>query len=186
MNQSVKKKLDPVATRTSILEAAFACFSARGFSGTSIGEIAEACQVPKSLVLYHYGNKEQLWQACVQQRAAPMIWLIDRFLNEGGSVAELLEARVRLHETNPALARMLAWASLDPVPVPTFIEERRERLLERFSAQGSVEQILLALATIDGWYLYRNLYQKFAGETVVNSVSEDTVLKQALALVTRT
>lgn len=185
MSQAVKKKLDPVATRATILEAAFASFSAKGFSGTSIGDIAEASQVPKSLVLYHYGNKEQLWQACVQQQAAPMIWLIDRFLNEGGSVAELLEARVRLHETKPALARMLAWASLDPVPVPAFLMDRRERMLERFAASGSVEHIFLALATIDGWYLYRNLYQKFAGEEVVNSVSADTVLKKALAMVTQ-
>jgi len=183
MSQSVKKKLDPVATRASILESGFGIFSQKGFSGTSIGDIADASGVPKSLVLYHFGSKEQLWQECVKHRAAPMIQLLDRFISEGGTIRELMEARIQLHESNPSLARMLAWASLDPVPLPEFLVERREMILKRFQGQGFGARIFLALATIDGWYLYRNLYRRFAGDQTIDGVDREDLLQKALAIV---
>ena len=182
MVETVRKKLDPEKTRTDILEAAFATFSGKGFSGASIGDIANASGVPKSLVLYHYGSKEQLWQACVEQRAGPMLAVLDRFITEGGSIEELLEGRIKLHESNPLLARMLAWASIDTVPLPTFIQQRRDALLGRLEKEGKAHKVLLALATIDGWFLYRALYRRLAGDELVDGLSHKRLLKTALVV----
>ena len=54
------RALDHDAKRRAILERAAALFAARGYAGTSMAEIADACGSSKAL-LYHYtANKEQL------------------------------------------------------------------------------------------------------------------------------
>jgi AcrR family transcriptional regulator len=64
---------EPVAR---ILDAAEACIRAYGFAGASVRAIAESAGVSKSLVLYHFGSKEQLYvqvQTRVYERLATSI-----------------------------------------------------------------------------------------------------------------
>ena len=51
--------------RLQILEAAGPLFAQTGFDGTSMGAVAEAAGEKKSLVQYHFGNKQQLWEETV-------------------------------------------------------------------------------------------------------------------------
>lgn len=53
-------------SRDEILVAALACFSARGFDGTSIADVARAASVGHPLVHYHFRNKDYLWEAMVE------------------------------------------------------------------------------------------------------------------------
>jgi AcrR family transcriptional regulator len=53
--------------RSRILAAAANLFAQQGFDGTSIGAIALAANVNKSLVQYHFDNKEKLWQEAIRQ-----------------------------------------------------------------------------------------------------------------------
>jgi AcrR family transcriptional regulator len=64
---------DPVER---ILEAAERCIRSYGFAGASVRSIAELAGVSKSLVLYHFGSKEQLYvqvQTRVYERLAASI-----------------------------------------------------------------------------------------------------------------
>jgi AcrR family transcriptional regulator len=49
-----------------ILEAAIALFAARGFDGASFRDITERCGAKRSLILYHYGSKEELWREALR------------------------------------------------------------------------------------------------------------------------
>ncbi len=49
-------------TRTRILEAAEILFSEKGFSGTGIDEIAKRAEITKSVIYYHFKNKEDILQ----------------------------------------------------------------------------------------------------------------------------
>lgn len=51
-------------TSARILTAAIDCIAARGFVGSTIREIAEACAVSPALVIHHFGSKEGLRKAC--------------------------------------------------------------------------------------------------------------------------
>jgi len=78
-------KTKPVIDRkTQILDAAEELFSYSGFDGASIRDIAKRCDVQLALIGYHFGPKEQLFEAVVRRRA---IHLTDR------RIAELEEAR---------------------------------------------------------------------------------------------
>src|ERR1700753_2563559 len=47
--------------RSEILDAAAACFSKSGFSGTSIDDIADQLTATKGMVYHHYGSKAELF-----------------------------------------------------------------------------------------------------------------------------
>lgn len=165
MIQPAKRRtLDPEKTRRNILEAAFTLFSERGFAATSMGDVANMANVQKSLVQYHFGSKEGLWQACLASRAAPVIEQLDRFLNgDAGDLASVVEARFVLMRDHPEIRKMLAWATIETVPVPAFISERRERLMAMMTAKtgkGRAPAMIVALAAMDGWFTFGGLYRR--------------------------
>lgn len=49
--------------RQDVLDAAITVFADKGFDGGRIGEIAALSGVKQSLVLYHFGDKNELWEA---------------------------------------------------------------------------------------------------------------------------
>src|SRR5947209_12814959 len=52
----------PVETRDSLLEAAIAVFSAKGFEGGSVREITQAANANQAAINYHFGGKEGLYR----------------------------------------------------------------------------------------------------------------------------
>jgi TetR/AcrR family transcriptional regulator len=56
-----QKRGDDVRLR--VLQAALECFGAFGFEGTSTRAVAERAGISHTLVLYHFGSKEELWTA---------------------------------------------------------------------------------------------------------------------------
>jgi TetR/AcrR family transcriptional regulator len=52
-----------------LLEVAERLFAARGFAGTSVGEITRAARVSRPVLYYHFGNKEGLYRAVVRAAA---------------------------------------------------------------------------------------------------------------------
>jgi AcrR family transcriptional regulator len=185
MDQSFrsKRRHDPVGTRAAIVEAAMKCFAQYGYEGASLGDIAKAAGTNKSAIAFHFGNKEGLWRECLAQRAAPMIRVMDRFIKGEVTAADLIRARVDLHQRYPEFGRLFAWASMEPVPIPDIIAERKEGLLHQISPTGDDKELmrfLFALAAIDGWFLFRNLYRKLVGDGVLAPEAEE-MLRETVA-----
>jgi len=57
---------DPARTR--LLEAAAACFAAKGFAGTSVRDITSRAGCNVSAVTYHFGGKRKAYEAVFTQR----------------------------------------------------------------------------------------------------------------------
>lgn len=60
-----------------MLEAAVAVFSASGFTGASMDEIAARAGISKPMVYAYLGTKEELFLACVRQSAT---WLMEALI----------------------------------------------------------------------------------------------------------
>ena len=107
----------PTAQR--ILDAAEDLFAEKGFSATSLGEVADRVGIRSPSLYNHFRNKEALYTAVLER-------LLDDFtgpmeeLNNGPitqeRVLEWLEAIVRKHHANPNLARLLQHAALSGGP----------------------------------------------------------------------
>jgi len=109
----------PGSTAERILDAAENLFAERGYSATSLGEVADQVGIRTPSLYNHFRNKEALYTA-----------VMDRLLNDfSGPINELqhgpitearvllwLEALVRKHHANPNLARLLQHAALSGGP----------------------------------------------------------------------
>src|SRR5213595_3553615 len=135
MHASVKNIIDkdvPVATKDRILDAAESLFMEHGFEATSLRSITAAADVNLAAVNYHFGSKEELFQAVLTRRLDPMnqarVALLDRFEGEAGDAPVSCE-RILSALLTPALAlsrdperggknflRVLGRAYADPAP----------------------------------------------------------------------
>lgn len=57
------KRRDADATRERILDAALQSFSTQGFDASSTRQIESLAGVKRGLITYHFGSKQQLWEA---------------------------------------------------------------------------------------------------------------------------
>ncbi|MAY39243.1 MULTISPECIES: TetR/AcrR family transcriptional regulator [Spongiibacter] len=74
--------------RRQILAAAAELFAQQGYDGTSIGAVAEAAKVQKSLVQYHFENKKSLWQESIRYIWQERDDALPRYLDENDSSVE--------------------------------------------------------------------------------------------------
>ena len=71
-SDSIVEKTVEVDTKSRILDAAEELFMEHGFEATSLRLITTAANVNLAAVNYHFGSKEELFQAVLTRRLDPM------------------------------------------------------------------------------------------------------------------
>jgi AcrR family transcriptional regulator len=104
-------------TRKKILKAARTLFVEKGFSGTSMGQIALKAGVNHSLLFHHFQNKQNLWQEVKQaifeegksiySHLPPLEQSLESFIKE------LIARTILFYKNNPDIVRMINWQRLD-------------------------------------------------------------------------
>ncbi len=119
MESPVATADDTRSTSDRILDAAEDLFAEKGYSATSLGDVADRVGIRSPSLYNHFKNKEALYEAVLERLlkdfSAPLLEL------EGGPVTQervgyWLEAIVRQHHSNPNLARLLQHAALSGGP----------------------------------------------------------------------
>jgi len=106
-----QKRGDDVRER--VVQAALECFGAFGFEGTSTRAVADRAGVSHTLVLYHFGSKEDLWTATMANALDGYIQSVAENLDnkEGRPAADVLrrfiEQFVRLSAQFPQIHRIM-------------------------------------------------------------------------------
>jgi TetR/AcrR family transcriptional regulator len=97
--------------RERLLDAAVACFAADGVAATSLRGIALKAGVTPALVNYYFGSKEQLLDAFIAERVAPVVGVLrESLLAAGPEPRAVLAAFVGgIHEV---VERFPWWPSL--------------------------------------------------------------------------
>ena len=141
----------PTVTKDRILDAAESLFMEHGFEATSLRAITAAAGVNLASVNYHFGSKEELFQAVLTRRLDPMnqerLDLLTQLEREAGP-APLPCDRILSAMFVPALQlardperggknflRLLGRAYADPAPfIRKFLAEQYATMIERFKA----------------------------------------------------
>jgi len=141
----------PPVTKERILDAAEAMFMEHGFEATSLRAITTAAGVNLAAVNYHFGSKEELFQAVLTRRLDPMnqqrLDLLTRLEREA-SPGPLPCDRILSAMFIPALKlardperggkdflRLLGRAYADPAPfIRKFLAEQYAVMIARFKA----------------------------------------------------
>lgn len=100
-----------VDTRHLIIDAAVRLIAERGFSATSVDEIAEAAGVAKGSVYYNFGSKAELFAAILTQGVGRLTVALRTALDDGPQatpVARLVAELLTQVRSNPAFAKVIA------------------------------------------------------------------------------
>jgi AcrR family transcriptional regulator len=143
------------AIRAALLKAARQIFAERDFKAAPVREIAAAARVNPAMIHYHFGDKDGLYRAMLQETMGPVLQKVQQLMNHGGrpasSIHDALEAVMTMLAREPWVARLIVREVLaEEGPFrELFIREfaargggRVPQLLEREIAQGRVRKDL--------------------------------------------
>lgn len=100
--------------KAEILEKATEAFAQRGFTGTSVREIAKAVGMTQQGLSHHFPTKEALLLAVLQRRDE---LALDQYRDRGMSATDILRAIIQDNLTKPGIVQLtttLASEAIDP------------------------------------------------------------------------
>lgn len=194
-----KRVHNPDLKRARILEAAADLFLERGFAAVSMRDIAQAADVPQSLIHHYFGAKEALWQAVKDHfyagyLAAQQALLDDADADFATFVDQSLRRRFRFFQDNPQVVKLLLWLQLmeDPLGMETGQQTGR-RLVERIrqaQADGLMRRDIepenaaaIAIALTSHWFQNRHVIRQMADFSDADTASADRRFLEALVKV---
>jgi TetR/AcrR family transcriptional regulator len=130
--EPVARVRDAERTKRCLLDAAFDEFSARGYAGARVGDIATRAGVNKQLITYYFGGKEGLYQALQRQWLDQESDIADPAQPLGDVVTRYLNHAL----TDPRGIRLLMWRGLSdeapagdqkPITEADLVETRRRQ-----------------------------------------------------------
>lgn len=104
--------------RKAILESAQKCFVAKGFAGTSIGDIATEAHVNKSLIYHYFKDKTALWKA-VKESLLKDFFQREDMLHTAPSdtlenfLAHVTNWRFNIYDKGQDIVRIVRWQTLE-------------------------------------------------------------------------
>lgn len=156
--------------RDSLLTTALDIFSERGFSGTSIRDIAKVHGVSLSNIYYHFGNKEGLWREILKRSVQDLPKTLRQAAAGETAPRAQLEAVVRVHlqvavaHQRELLMLLVQEAQLaegighDTVEIQREIVDIYSGILDRLSAEGALRSTHVKITVFNilgviNWYL---------------------------------
>ena len=116
------------STAQRILDAAEDLLAQKGYSATSLGDVADRVGIRSPSLYNHFRNKEALYEAVLERLLVefgrPLLEMQESSKLSQERVLEWLETIVRQHHANPNLARLLQHAALSGGPHTNEIIER--------------------------------------------------------------
>jgi TetR/AcrR family acrAB operon transcriptional repressor len=85
-----RTKEEAAITRVTLLKTALAVFSAKGYSGTTLDDVAKAARMTRGAIYWHFKSKADLYNTLVQEVSARGAAVVQQAIAEGGSLIEIL------------------------------------------------------------------------------------------------
>ena len=132
-----------------ILEAALEVFSAHGFRGATIDQIADAAGMSKPNLLYYFRRKEDIYVAVLEHTLHDWLEPLRRLDPAGDPIEEIsryIRAKIRMSRDNPKASRLFANEILHGAPaISAVLKGPLKELVDDKAAviQGWIDEGLL-------------------------------------------
>jgi TetR/AcrR family transcriptional regulator len=121
-----------------ILEAALEVFSAYGFRGSTVDQIARKCGLSKPNLLYYFRRKEDIYVALLEHTLSDWLEPLRALDAEGDPIEELsryIRAKIRMSRDNPNASRLFANEILHGAPaIDQFLKGPLKHLVDTKAA----------------------------------------------------
>lgn len=107
--------------RDAIIGKAAHLFARRGFNGSSVADLAAACDTSKSLIYHYYSSKEDILYAVMSSHIDQLVADVDAVLGEPGDAVSQLTALIHAfmaHYVDAADKQKVLLNELDNLPPP--------------------------------------------------------------------
>ncbi len=120
-----QRSRNPEASQEAILVAAEACFAEKGYSGTSIQDIATNANVSRGTPSYFFGSKEGLYKAVLDRAFEAIRQLNAKSVSSArakgadarGIFAEVISNYIDFLAAHPNFMRLLQWETLSGMKI---------------------------------------------------------------------
>src|SRR5512141_3188468 len=85
-----RTKEEAAVTRATVLKAALAVFSRKGYAATTLDDVAVAAKVTRGAIYWHFKSKADLYNTLTSELSARGANLVQQAVAEGGSFLEIL------------------------------------------------------------------------------------------------
>jgi AcrR family transcriptional regulator len=152
--------------RHRILKAAAACFNQKGFSGTSLKDVARHLGLTDAALYYYVRNKEELVYQCYLRAAELGREAMDRACEEGRTGFEQARLYIRYHVETMV-------GDLGPVAImseiPSLSEPHREEILEISRRHSRAFEEVLMVGIADGSIDCRDV--RMTGNAIMGAIN---------------
>jgi AcrR family transcriptional regulator len=101
--------------RERVLREAFELFAERGYTATSLRDIAEAADISKAGLLHHFGSKEALYSAVLERRDQKDFVGMEDFDGDAWAFLDKWVALVEQNTDQPGMVRLYSAMAVDGV-----------------------------------------------------------------------
>ena len=158
MEKISRKERERLMHRNEILQAAEKCFAAKGFSSTTMAEIAEAAEFSVGALYQFFQSKEEIYISLLTEKLQRWTGEVEKALEAEKNPVEKIKSVGRkfceVLKENEQFFRILTFevrTSLDPRSVPpASVKEFHERhigLMERVFAEGIKKKVFRKMPT---------------------------------------
>ncbi len=152
--------------RDRMLTAAAYCFNQKGYSGTSLKDVADRLGLTDAALYYYVRNKEELVYLCYVRAADVGREAMQRAIDEGQSGLEQVQLYIRYHiESIVGPGGPLAIMS----EIPSLEAAHRDEVLELSRTQSSRFEDLLERGIADGSIASCNV--RMTGNAIMGSIN---------------
>jgi TetR/AcrR family transcriptional regulator len=120
----------PELSRQALLDAARDLFARREFAAVSLRQIATQAKVNPAMIHYHFGGKEGLYTAMLEERFAPLLQQLELQPAERPTLSQFVELYVRMLAANQWLPNLVVREVLYGD------SSLRETFIQRFAARA--------------------------------------------------
>ncbi len=137
---------DPDKTRRRILNAALKEFSARGFAGARVNEIARRAAINKRMLYHYFEDKEGLFRAVLRDKIQSRMHQVEAKVSDEDLVSSMPQW-FRQNCQDGDWVRLLAWESLQTLKDKVLDEKARTALIRLGAAKIKEKQVAGVLRT---------------------------------------
>ncbi|NLY91144.1 MAG: TetR/AcrR family transcriptional regulator [Firmicutes bacterium] len=147
------KGIERTDTRERILEASAKLFAEKGYSATGIDEIARNVGITKSVIYYHFKNKEDILQTLIAEAFAQI------------RQPEINEPHKRFHETGEQFQEVM--------DLIQFMNTERNRQIIKIIFMESMKEKSKSVPLFEIWDQSLALHRNFGGHPVDEWLNND-------------